>query len=459
MIRIVCRKSPLVGASVRLLLKKVGFRATSFEHFAALAFLYPYNNMYRRSFSQLSLMERVADVQVLGFASMWRVTRRFTCLALGIVPLLKNKKIYVYHAEHLSSPSRLFFSLLSNYVAHETIHLVYGHKGSASSCPCDEELHLEEGERKVTALLAKLESKQPLEPREYDKLSEYGSLCLLSNNKWQAHIIYKGFLAQDDSPDIHHRLAFIYNFFGQTERAEWHYRRVFEHEDPITRVYACYAVALLYLRYHPTSLRSPARAHECLDKAYTILDDYNGPREKYLYARLVVNAAYSLLLFRKRKFHLALETIDNGLETLATLPQSEKKEFCYVHALSNRAQLMRALGRLEESAQINKEMIKRDPKNPWWPEELAKCLIDLYRYDEAIHVLQTALTFNFYHAPFYALMGKCYRIQKNHLRAFSLYTKALRYDPNNATYKEQLAALDQKYGAACIQNRYGQHIR
>ena len=445
MTEIICISSPIQCLPIRSLLTQLSFRPQNSRQIAALSFLYPLNAKYRGALQQLGCMESAPDAQFLGFATQWRTRYRFTSLALAIAPLVNEEGVTIYHAERMDDPSRLFFSILSHYTCSEAIRLIMGPPKNESAASLAA-TYIQPEESRLLDILAK----NSITVAEQDDLVRYGTACVLTANFWQGKVIYKKLAEFCDLPFAYHCLGMAYSFFGKTGRAEWYYEpSVAKQKDPILKMRGLYSLAVLYLRYHPKWWKDSEKALSYIEKGCAVLEECASriSREDYLYSQVLFDAAKALLVFKRGAFSQALTIINKALAQVKTLPPSSMRSFCMAHGMSNVAQIHRAMGDLDKTAEINKRIVEIDDRLPMWWEEYGKVLLELGRYDEAHQAILRGLEIHYDYPRLHALLGLWSHKMGQAKQSVEAYERACRYDPENKIFQAARNAAHERAAA------------
>lgn len=421
MIHITCRRPSRVPTlPIRELLTAVGFQPRTVTDRAAYAFLYPMSAKYRKVLGRLSLVERVNEAQFLGLASQWRVRRWFGWLARALRPHLEGKKVAIHNMMHASDAVRLFLQEFSRYMVPGALVLYCDDR----AFPGVEKGPLYEPEEiEVNTLL----QKKPTDftEQERDTLHDLGTGCVLSANMWHAKPIYEALCAAGDVRALH-MLGMIYRFFEQPAAAEWYYQRALANENPAERMQTYYALAIVHLRAHPSHLRRFNQARAYVNAGRQLLTEHPGSREAHVYSTVMFNAVESWILHVEGKYKESLAMCDHTLTRLEGVLPTPIRDCAEIYTLSNKAQVLRSLGRLPEAREINKELTERDPMQPGWWVEYARCLVDTGQREQIPGVLDRALVMHFSDPCIYSLQAEHYARTGQHEHCVSAYERAVR---------------------------------
>lgn len=424
MIRIVCVSSPVTLLPIRALLDLIPFHPQNVRQKAMYALLYPFSSRHRKALQSLSYVERVPEAQFIGFVTQWRVKRWMRWFAQAIAPFLDNKRVFFYCAEHMDAPTQLFLGILEPYVARGTINLMYGQPSYDGAYVAHHASCLLAEERPIVRLLEQGPVK--LDSADIEMLHRAGFSAMLSANWWQAHTVFLS-LKNHMPGRSHHALGLAERFFENNATAEWHLLRALSQEAVVDRIQVYYALSLLYLRFYPQEERSVSRARKYLDEGYRQIEKEPMPRETVVHCRSMLDAARALADFRDGKFDEALALSDLNLTHLDSLPETQRRNCFQTFVTGNKAQTLRALGRIAESCELNAQLVRCDPQMPLWWEEYVKCLYELHRFDCLQSALNEGLALHYDSARLHHYQGKFFQEKGQHLYSAHAFERAAKY--------------------------------
>lgn len=122
--------------------------------------------------------------------------------------------------------------------------------------------------------------------------------------------------------------------------------------------------------------------------------------------------------------------------------RSHKKKLGYCHATNVMVgEFYEGNGRWQAAEAEYREIVEREPENPWGWLLLGELLGRQGVIDKAREAFQRVLVLVPSHAPAYASLGELQRLSGAHAEARAFYTQALQLDPGDVTAKKGLARL------------------
>jgi len=386
-IHIYCTRFPIQALAIRDLLRHLAFVPTNDRERVGLAFLYPLDSGYDSALNSLSLMERVPEMQGIGITSQWRVTRWCTWLAQAIVRQLNGRAVTFYNYAAADETTRFFIDILAQQLPADALVVVPAAQESEALGAV-----ISDDEQRLVELLSLPAADLASGDRAWFAAS--AQRCLVRAQLWQAQPIYEK-LKQCGDVAAYYGLGLVCRFKGNFPAAEWHYQQVQEQltgqQDPLLFITACYARALLHLRFHDRVDQSIVVAMHCLSTARERLNGSLLSFPEDVYAAALLDAADGLLAYRQHDFLGAIRSCDLILERISVLSASERVWYVTVFAFANKARVLRALQRHQEAMVLWQQAVMHDPYMSFWWIEYVQTLIDMHDYAMAAHVATEGL--------------------------------------------------------------------
>ncbi|HEX9023151.1 MAG TPA: radical SAM protein, partial [Geobacteraceae bacterium] len=144
-----------------------------------------------------------------------------------------------------------------------------------------------------------------------------------------------------------------------------------------------------------------------------------------------------------------LESVAAGGRFRAEQFRAQKRELGYCHATNVLAgEYYEGIGRFQQAEAEYREIVRREPANPWGWLSLGELYAELGKIDGAIAAFTELLRLVPAHAPACVRLGELYRLSSDHGPAERWFREALRLDPGSLPAKRGLAALRRNNKAA-----------
>jgi len=386
-----CQSSCIVMQPVRQLLLALNFVPADCQERVGMAFVFPLDRQYDNALDQLSLMERVPEMQMLGITSQWRVNRWLSWLAKGVVRQLGNQTLTFTHYAAADEPTRIFINVLAEQMAEGALIVLPG----GATVLDDFVMPLSAIEQRLAEFLAI--SGDQLTSEQLAWLTSAGELCAIRANYWQAQAIYEKL--KDAGYALGHQgLGLVHRFYGNFLAAEYCFEKAREQycndNNVLGYIKSSYAQALLHLRFHVMADRSLSVAAVCIATSYEWLKKASLASPENEYAHMLIDAAEGLYQYRQDNLTEALALCEAIFRQLMLLSGSDRRQYVYVFTLTNKARVLRALARHDEAVLLFKEAATLDPKMSFWWIEWVQSLLDLGHHQQAIEIAKEGLLFH-----------------------------------------------------------------
>lgn len=309
-----------------------------------------------------SLTDSATSEDQIRFFQGQRAQRSYVKIARWITSQRGAPNITIDHAEDLDEPSADFFRTAAE-VAGWQISCAVGGAFSAGV----------EHDEQEAALLRWL---HPDEIR--DHLGTVWSTAfdyVNAGDAWTAAAIGRRLAEFEQTPRVWNLLALSFAMLGQTEVAEFYYRKWAADGDSVDKIKALYGIAMLYARHHPAGLRDLDTAARMLEEAHDLVTGLSPERQEepaLVFESVFNRNGFALILFRRGDVSGAFELLRSGIARLTST--TEKVAIHRSVLMYNLAQCHRQMGDLDAAIAAYEDLLRVDPHMAEYHLEQARCL-------------------------------------------------------------------------------------
>lgn len=376
-----------------------------------------------------SLTDASTSQEQIRFFQRHRTRRAYIKIANDIVQRCGAVTIAVGNCFQLDEPSREFLSVASEvcgWSVNLTPTLVETPERSTGWSPEEEELLRNVHPERIEVHLDDV----------WRSAFEYINV----GDAWTGVALGRLMSQHEQTPRVWNLMALGYAMLGQTENAEFYYRRWAADGDDLDMVRAYYGIAMLYARHHFLGLRNLDTAEKYLTSAYELLRNMSPSArtlDTIVFEEVFNRNGLALILFRRREVDSALSMLEWGISRL-----SETSEKVAIHRsvlMYNLAQCHRQLGDREASVAAYERLLAVDPFMPEYRFEAAKCHADRSDLPAAIATVRSGLELDDCLASGWSLLGVYLLRDRDVRQAVSAFEEALRLEPLSSKYALDLA--------------------
>ncbi|OII31588.1 hypothetical protein BIU98_07345 [Curtobacterium sp. MMLR14_010] len=380
----------------------------------------------------VSLTDSATSSEQIRFFQGQRALRSYVKIARWVCEQHRDVRIHIDRADLLDEPSREFLRVAAA-VGRWEVRLCLGCDESVGAARVTE--HVPKG--REARLLHQLE-RLPEQPTEvWAAAFDYVN----AGDAWTAIGIGRQLLAVEQSPRVWNLLALAHAMLGQSESAEFYYRRWAADGGPIDEIRASYGIAMLYARHHRVGLRDLEKAADHLDRAFALIvelpsSDQDDPA--IVFESVFNRNGRALILFRQGEVDRALALLESGIERLTHT--TEKVAIHRSVLMYNLAQCHRQLGDLDAAIRAYEQLLAVDPFMPEYHLEAARCLAAAGRPAAAVAAVEDALELDDTLPVAWGLLGLYRGELDEYGGAAEAYAEAATLDPDRQSYP-----LDRSY--------------
>lgn len=381
-----------------------------------------------------SLTDAATSAEQIRFFQRQRATRSYVKIAKWISSKHDHVRLEIERADLLDEPSRDFLKVASD-IAGWQVRLRFaadtadGHGTGFEASPDhrEDELLRQLGPAELSTHLTEV----------WTAAFAYVN----AGDAWTAITLGQQLSAVEQSPRVWNLLALGHAMLGQTENAEFYYRRWAAGGSNEDKIKAYYGIAMLYARHHRPGLRDLDVAARFLQDAFTLITELSDADQRnpaMVFESVFNRNGYALILFRRGQVEEALSLIKAGIERLTQT--SEKVAIHRSVLMYNLAQCHRQLGDIPSALRTYEELLAVDPYMPEYHLEAARTLAAAGTHVKAVAAVRNALDLDDTLAVAWALLGLYQGEIDEHEEAARSYSIATSLDPDHHSY-----VLDEAY--------------